>query len=100
MAVKQKNNRVDKLLDVAIDHNQKAYINLKRSVLVAAKELKRFYANSSGFMSVIDNVLRDFRLNDEKNVFIFNCYFVIQISKRKSINLMDYTFKLLILEII
>lgn len=76
LAVKQKNSRVNKLLDIAIDHNQKFYINLKRSVLDAAKEVKRIYANSSGFMSIIDNVLRDFRLNDERNVFIFNCYFV------------------------
>lgn len=74
-AVKQKNDRTEILLDVAIAHNKDAYDNLKKSVLKAAKQLKVLYGDR-GFTEVINNVLRDFHLNEERNVFIFHCYSV------------------------
>lgn len=72
-AVKQKSDRTEMLLDVAIAHNEEAYDNLKKFVLKAAKQLKVLYGDR-GFTEVIDNVLRDFHLNEERNVFVFHCY--------------------------
>ena len=77
-AVKQKNNRTELLLDVAIAHNEEAYDNLKKSVLKAAKQLKVIYCNR-GFTDVIEGTLRDFYLNEEKNVFSFYCYSVREV---------------------
>ncbi|MCM1557809.1 MAG: hypothetical protein NC087_09850 [Anaeroplasma bactoclasticum] len=71
-AVKQKNDRIEMLLDVAIAHNEEAYDNLKKSVLKATKQLKLLYGDR-GFMDVIDDTLRDFHLNEEENVFTFYC---------------------------
>lgn len=77
-AVKQKNSRTEFLLDVAIAHNEEAYDNLKKSVLNAAKKLKVIYGNR-GFTDAIGGALRDFHLNEEKNVFTFYCPYAKEI---------------------
>lgn len=69
-ALRQKNDRIEFLLDVAIVHNEEAYDNLKKSILQAAKKLKALY-NDRGFIDVIEDVLRGFHLNEERNVFTF-----------------------------
>ena len=75
-AVKQKNVRAETLLEIAIKHNEDAYIALKKSVLAAAKEVKKRFGNSKGFLDIINDVLCDFYVNSEGNVFAFNCYHV------------------------
>lgn len=73
-AVRQKTVRVDTLLEIATKHNEDAYIALKKSVLTAAKEFKKRFGYGRGFLDVINDVLRDFHVNNEGNVFVFNCY--------------------------
>ena len=74
-AVKKNSNRLYILLDIAIKHNEDTYNSLKKSVLAAAKELKECFDKNRGFMDIIADVLRDFHLNDEGNVIVFNCYY-------------------------
>lgn len=86
-AVRQKSRRLYTLLDIAIKHNEDAYNALKKSVLAAAKEFKERFDKSKGFADIIADVLRDFHLNDEGNVIIFNCY-LAQISALVATNIL------------
>lgn len=73
-AVAQKNARVEILLEIAIKHNEDAYNALKKSILATAKEFKSLFGKNQGFKDIIEDVLRDFRVNQERNVFVFNFY--------------------------
>lgn len=74
-AIEKKSDRIDALLDVAIKHNEDAFNNLKKSVLKTAKKFKEFDRNES-FDRAIDYVLHDFHINEERNIFSFNCRFI------------------------
>lgn len=75
-AVKEGNNRLYTLLEIAIKHNEYTYNSLKKSILAAAKEYKERFGTNIGFTDIIADILRDFHLNDEGNVIVFNCYYV------------------------
>lgn len=73
-AVAQKNVRADTLLEIAIKHNEDAYNTLKKSVFATVKEFRKCFGKSRGFLDVLNDVLRNFCVNNEGNVFAFNCY--------------------------
>lgn len=61
------------MLEVAIKHNEDSYNDLIKSVFAAAEELGCF-EKSRGSHDAINDVLHDFHVNSEKNIFVFNCY--------------------------
>ena len=62
------------MLEIAIKHNEDAYNTLKKSVFATVKEFKKCFGKSRGFLDVLNDVLRNFCVNNEGNVFAFNCY--------------------------
>ncbi len=75
-AVKSNNSMANSLLDVAIQHNEETYNNLKKAILKVAKHMRESLYRNVSFQKVIEDVLRDFNTNKENSVISFYCYFL------------------------
>ena len=75
-AVKRNSSKASMLLDAAIKHNEETYNALKKSILLAAKQLKADFYRNQGFQEVIADVLRSFHISEEKNIISFYCHFL------------------------
>ncbi len=80
-AVKANSSKAITLLDAAIKHNEETYNNLKKAILYVAKHMKTNLYRNMSFQDVIASALRDFHINEEKNVISFNCYFIEESQK-------------------
>lgn len=70
-AIMENNSKVVILLESAMKHNVETYNNLKKAILFVAKRMKETIYRNTGFQEVIDHVLRNFYINEEKNVISF-----------------------------
>lgn len=61
------------LSDIAIAHNREIYDSLRKEVFRVAKEQKQI-RSSVGFTEIIEDVLRDFHINEERNYISFYAY--------------------------
>ena len=80
-AVKKNSSKASMLLDAAIKHNEETYNALKKAILQVAKRMKEDLYRDRGFQDVIDGVLRDYHISEERNVISFYCYFLRDSSK-------------------
>lgn len=75
-AVKSNNSEAKNLLDVAIQHNDKTYNNLKRAILKVIKHMKETLFRNVNFQKLIVDVLRDFKVNEKNGIISFYCPFL------------------------
>lgn len=75
IALNKNHKRAELMLDIAISHNKTLFEELKKEILHVAKKEKEFRKNR-GFNDIIQDALRDFQVNEEKNVVVFNAYYM------------------------
>ncbi len=73
-AIIAKPERAGKLLDIAINYNKNLYDELKKEILRVAKLQRQFNYSKVGFSKIIEMVLQNFYLNEEKNYITFYAY--------------------------
>ena len=62
------------LLDVAIEHNENAYVALKKAIFKVAQQMKKDLYTNRSFKDVIADVLSYYHISEEKDIVSFYCY--------------------------
>lgn len=70
-AVETNSSKAITLLDAAINHNEKTYNKLKKSILYVADRTKKDFLSDKALQEVIADVLRGYHISEEKNVICF-----------------------------
>ena len=73
-AVKMSHSEASMLLDVAIEHNENAYVALKKAIFKVAQQMKKDLYTNRSFKDVIDDVLSYYHISEEKDIVSFYCY--------------------------
>lgn len=72
--IKINSSRVHKMLDIAINHNANIFYSLKKEMLRILKEQKQSYYREQGITELLQMIIRDFHINEEKNYVSFYAY--------------------------